>query len=323
MTLAYSMPLIIRALGRGKKGSRDLSREEATYAMHCILDGSITPAQLGAMLMLLRVKEETCDELAGMVDACHQFYQVPKTSTSVDVNWPAYAGKKRQPSWYILSAMLLAQNGVQILMHGGGEHTPDRQYAETVCRAFNIPIAQSVQHAEQYFMDHNLVYLPLRFFSPQLSGLIDLKHELGLRSPVNTLVRHIEPLKSQVTLQAMFHPAYMPLHHGTAIRLNQNNNIVVKGDSGEFEVRPDTETAVQFSGAQPTKLPKSLTLRSTRPERPSVERLISVWQGSATDQYGIHAIIDTAALVYGQLNQLDFVVSQSIVKAMWNDHLSR
>lgn len=320
MTIAYSMPLIIRALGRGKKGSRDLSREEATYAMHSILDGSITPAQLGAMLMLLRVKEETCDELAGMVDACHQFYQTPKTAIGVDVNWPAYAGKKKQPSWYMLSAMLLAQNGVRILMHGGGEHTPDRQYAETVSRAFDIPIAQSVQHAEQCFMDHNLVYLPLRCFSPQLSDLIDLKHELGLRSPVNTLVRHIEPLKSQVTLQAMFHPAYMPLHHGTAIRLNQNDNIVVKGDSGEFEVRPDTETAVQFSGAQPTKLPKSLTLRSTRPERPSVERLISVWQGSATDQYGIHAVIDTAALIYAQLKRIDFIASQCLIRDMWRDH---
>lgn len=317
-----TMPAIIRALGRGKKGSRSLTRSEAGYAMCCILDGTIKDTQLGALLMLLRVKEETCEELAGMVDACHRFYGAPKKTTLVDVNWPAYAGKKKQPSWYVLAALLLAQNGVRILMHGGGQHTANRQYAEEVCRAFNVPIASSALDAEKSFATNNLVYLPLENFSPTLSALIDLKHDLGLRSPVNTLVRHIEPFASKVTLQAMFHPAYMPLHQGTSELLTQANNVVIKGDSGEFEVRPDSETAIHCSGETQSTLEKSLVLRSTRPETASLEQLQAVWHGQETNPYGMHAILDTAALIFAKLNQIEFAASKQQVQAMWTAHLA-
>ncbi len=59
----------VRILGKGKQGSRALSAEEAEDAMGMILDGQVRPEQLGAFLMLLRVKEETPDELAGFVRA--------------------------------------------------------------------------------------------------------------------------------------------------------------------------------------------------------------------------------------------------------------
>ena len=52
-----------------------------------------------------------------------------ESELSVDVNWPAYAGKKKQASWYVLAAKLLAQNGVKIFMHGGPANI--RQAANT------------------------------------------------------------------------------------------------------------------------------------------------------------------------------------------------
>ena len=49
----------IRTLGKGKHGSRSLSQDEAHRAMQMILAGEAEPIQLGAFLMLMRVKEET------------------------------------------------------------------------------------------------------------------------------------------------------------------------------------------------------------------------------------------------------------------------
>ena len=60
----------VRTLGRGKRARRSLTREEAADAMAMILRGEAEPAQVGAFLMLLRVKEETTEELAGFLDAC-------------------------------------------------------------------------------------------------------------------------------------------------------------------------------------------------------------------------------------------------------------
>ncbi|MDD1610672.1 MAG: glycosyl transferase, partial [Methylococcaceae bacterium] len=47
---------IIRILGKGKKGSRPLTQEEAYRAMRMILADEVLPIQLGAFLMLMRVK---------------------------------------------------------------------------------------------------------------------------------------------------------------------------------------------------------------------------------------------------------------------------
>ena len=59
----------VRTLGRGKRARRSLTREEAREAMQAILDGQVEDIQLGAFLMLLRVKEETPEELAGIQKA--------------------------------------------------------------------------------------------------------------------------------------------------------------------------------------------------------------------------------------------------------------
>lgn len=315
----YTMPAMIRALGRGKSGSRDLSFAEAAFVMGAILHGSITPAQLGAFLMLMRVKEETAEELAGMVSACIG----PLTVTpacSVDVNWPAYAGKKKQPSWYLLAARLLARNGISIFIHGGGEHTAGRQYAIDVCRVLGIAVVASLDAAQVELQRTNICYMPLAEISPVLSALIDMKAELGLRSPANTLVRHINPLQASLTLQGMFHPAYMTLHHQTAILLGQNNNLVVKGDGGEFEVRPDSLTAVaSHAGAQNDrhKLEPVLARRALRPEKAQLAPLLALWDHNEGDGYGQAAVLQTAALIVSALHQVRLAEAQATVAQWW------
>ena len=59
----------VRLLGRGKTLSRGLDANEAETAFGMILDGEALPEQIGAFLMLLRMKEETGAEIAGFVRA--------------------------------------------------------------------------------------------------------------------------------------------------------------------------------------------------------------------------------------------------------------
>ena len=66
----------IRIIGKGKKGSRPLTQEEAYQAMKMILANEVEPIQLGAFLMLMRVKEETPEELAGFVLAARENHAI-------------------------------------------------------------------------------------------------------------------------------------------------------------------------------------------------------------------------------------------------------
>ena len=84
----------VRILGKGKTSSRSLSFDEARDAMGMILRGEVLDVQLGAFLMLLRVKEESPDELAGFVAAARDFMQAPQ-DIPVDLDWSSYAGKRK------------------------------------------------------------------------------------------------------------------------------------------------------------------------------------------------------------------------------------
>jgi anthranilate phosphoribosyltransferase len=56
---------LIKELGRGARGARDLSREDAEQLFGAMLDGQVPDMELGAMLIALRVKGESAAEVAG------------------------------------------------------------------------------------------------------------------------------------------------------------------------------------------------------------------------------------------------------------------
>jgi anthranilate phosphoribosyltransferase len=319
MTQTLHFADLIRALGRGKNGSRSLTSDEARFAMQEVWHDRETPAQLGALLMLMRVKEETAEELAGMAQAIR--HEMPAwKGRPMSIDWPAYAGKRRQPSWYVLAAKALADSGYPVFMHGGGEHTAGRQYARQVCEALRIPVANSWREAAVQSHNHPMVYCPLTSFAPKLSQIIDMKQDLGLRSPVNTLVRNLNPTGARVTLQGMFHPSYKALHHDTAGHLGDSRNLVLKGDSGEFEIRPDSDSTVLIHSPEHPEqvaIPRRLTQRSVRPDEPSISVLLHTWQGESEPQYGLAAILDTMALVLMVAEGLNMDEARTRALSLW------
>jgi len=123
----------VRILGKGKTGSRSLNADEAYAAMGMIMRGEVEDVQLGAFLMLLRVKEESCEELAGFVRAIRETLNAPVIAA--DLDWASYAGKRRQQPWYLLAALALADSGLRVFMHGAAGHTVDRVYSGQVLNA--------------------------------------------------------------------------------------------------------------------------------------------------------------------------------------------
>lgn len=290
----------VRALGRGKHSRRGLSREEAGDAMRQILHGNAQPAQIGAFLMLLRVKEPTGDELAGFLDACRPACTARLASLpAVDVDWPSYAGKRKHHPWYLAAARLLAGNGLRILMHGGPAHTPNRHYGDEMLTALGLTLPESVEQAREQLERDGLSWLRLRHFCPPLDDLLGLRFELGLRSPINTLVRCLNPAAAPLSLQSVFHPAYLRLHQEAALACGDRNLLLFKGEGGEAEVRPDARTRLTglHDGA-----PFDEVLEADLPRQPPVEavspaRVQALWRGEIVDDYGTAAIRKTTAAV--------------------------
>ncbi|MDO6750052.1 glycosyl transferase, partial [Gilvimarinus sp. 1_MG-2023] len=79
----------VRILARGKNASRSMTFHEARFTMGELIAGRFEPEQLGAILMLLRVKEETAEELAGFAAAINdQWPASTADSPAYDLVWP-------------------------------------------------------------------------------------------------------------------------------------------------------------------------------------------------------------------------------------------
>lgn len=310
-------------LGRGKTLSRSLTLEEAEEAMEMILKEEVLPEQLGALLMLLRMKEESPEELAGFVRAVRGSFELPNAIPQVDLDWSSYAGKRRQLPWFLLSALLLARSGVKIFMHGTEGHTPGRIYTRETLERLGYPIASNLDEAAAHIAESNFVYVPLENLSRKMKDLIDLRSVFGLRSPVHTLARMLNPFDAPLMLQGIFHPAYMDVHRGAAELLDQPHMVVFRGEGGEIERRPNKpcEVWMLHDGKRDEErwLPLLPEPRQAPDEEMELSGLVQLWEGSLSDDYAEASVTGTLAIVLKALGKAGTMqAAQEQAEAMWH-----
>lgn len=309
----------VRLLGRGKTLSRALTLDEADEAMGMILAGEVLPEQLGAFLMLLRMKEETGEEIAGFTRAARRrlpAFEGPR----VDLDWPSYAGKKRQLPWFLLATLLLAQSGWRVAMHGLDGHTEGRLYAGETLKRLGVPLARNLEEARAHLDQSNFAYISLADIDPKLGEMMLLKPVLGLRSAINTLVRGLNPFGAAASLQGVFHPGYVDIHRDAALRLGDDRIGIFRGDGGESERRPNKacETLEVVGGAVvETRWPPMSVSREAADESMDIERLVALWRG-ASDEYGEGAVIGTVAIALKTMGvENDAEAALARARALW------
>lgn len=322
----------VRLLARGRKGSRDLTREEAKQAMTLLIQDKALPEQIGAFFMLMRVKEETSDELAGFAEACFDLWKfndqngVGKT-LSADIIWPSYAGKRRQPLWYVLAIQLLNDAGYSILCHGASGHigagSDTRQYLVEAFEHFNLPIASSKEEAQNQIDSSNLTYLACEHLSQHFKPWLMTKQTLGLRSPINTLLRLIAPQGAK-GIQSVFHPNYAQVHQEACHALGKEA-VIFKGEGGEIEANPERKVqafyGAQSSSSEPDIIPNLQSHYKLKEEQPSFEAIAALWQSDSaesTQPYGYLAVIYTVALGLKLMNnEIELTAAIKQAEALW------
>lgn len=295
----------IQILGKGKNGMRPLTQEEAYEAMQMIACYDVEPEQLGAFLMLMRVKEETAEEVAGFARAIRESIPLYQAQSTPAIDWAAYAGKKRQLPWFVLAALILAKRGYPVFMHGM-TRDDERVYVPEVLDALEIDMALSLSEAETHLSTTGFAYLPISKLSPLTSELIETRELFGLRPPLHTVARMLNPMSAPLSVMGVFHPNYAEIHQLAAVLLGQPNTIICKGEGGEFERVPDRSVemygvtdGVAWNETWDAKIKAGSILR---PERLNLGNFLSVWHGDVEDAYGELAVSNTLAWIIRALN---------------------
>lgn len=287
----------VRILGRGVNLSRSLTEEEAQAAMDIILQGEAAPEAVGALLLLLRMKGETAEEIAGFVRAgrshCH-------AEGDVALDWPSYAaGRTRGLPWFLLSAKLVAEAGYPVLLHGWNSHQNPVASVRSVMPSLNIPVLETPKFRT---LTQGIAYLPLETLSAELFNLLRLRDVLGVRSCINTVLRVLNPTNAAASVQGVFHPPYRELQMDAAMLLKQQSMTVLKGGGGEFERNPAKEIAlfglrdgqVWTASAGATSGGHTRLAEGVETSDPSA--LAALWQGDIDDEFALNIVLGTADL---------------------------
>lgn len=201
----------IKELGRGARGARDLTREQAETLFGAMLDGRVPDLELGALLVALRVKGESADELAGFAAAMQARTAAlaappgPRT-----VLLPSFNGARRQANLMPLVAQLLARDGVPALIFG--RHDFDSRVSPfELLDALGLPPSPSTADAERRLAAQRIAVLPLHLLNPGLNALMALRPRLGLRNSAHSLAKLLDPCPAgrAVRVVAVTHPEYL------------------------------------------------------------------------------------------------------------------
>ncbi|CAN7348325.1 DNA-binding protein YbiB [Variovorax sp. LjRoot84] len=194
----------IKEIGRGARGARPLNREQACDLFGQVLDGTVTDLETGAFCLAMRIKGETPDEMAGFLDATHaRLARFPATGRPLVV-LPSYNGARRLPVLTPLLALLLAREGLPVLVHGAATEST-RVLASNVLAALDVqPLA-----AIRPIANGEAVFAPTELLSPGLKRLLDVRRVVGLRNPGHSVVKLMQPTQGAcVVVGSYTHPAY-------------------------------------------------------------------------------------------------------------------
>ena len=218
----------IKEIGRGKDGARPLSREQATDLLGQVLDGTVTDLEIGAFCLAMRIKGETPDEMAGFLDALRNRMSLIPDNGAPVVVLPSYNGARKLPLLTPLLAMLLAREGLAVLIHGTPTEN-SRIFVSEVLEALEIHGLTAIES----IASGEVAYVPTEVLCPALKRLLDVRRVVGLRNPAHSLVKLMNPCVGKALVVSSYtHPEYA-VSMAQTFELTRTNALLLRGTEGE------------------------------------------------------------------------------------------
>jgi anthranilate phosphoribosyltransferase len=222
---------------------QSLSRDEMSECMHLILQGALTPAQIGSFLTSLRMKGESVDEIVGAAEVMRSL------SLKVDVRHPYLldtcgTGGDEASTFNIstASAFVAAAAGAKVAKHGN-------RSVSSQCGSADILEMSGVflgLNAEQVARCIDSVGVGF-IFAPQhhqaMKQVAAPRQELGVRTIFNLLGPLTNPANARKQVLGVYSPTWVPIIAEVLLQLGTERALVVHGN-GLDEVTIDGETVV-------------------------------------------------------------------------------
>jgi anthranilate phosphoribosyltransferase len=229
----------IQKVATGPEYSKDLSFEEAYDAMRVILEGRADPVQAAVFLIALRMKRETDDENAGVLQAIMDTMQTVTADVDevLDIADP-YDGYTRGLAVSPFLPPVFAACGVPAISHGVEKLGP--KYGAThrkVLAQAGINTDRSAVQAAQDLANADIgwSYVDQKAFCPALHDLIPLRSRIVKRPVLTTVEVLTGPVRGRLKTHLMtgyVHKAYPPVYAELARQASFDTAAIIRGVEG-------------------------------------------------------------------------------------------
>lgn len=234
---------IREAIGRLLEG-RSLSEEESAEVVGAVMDGETTPAQIGALLALLRRKGETVEEIAGAARAMRAKV-TPIRCAQETVLDTCGTGGDGCGTFNVSTAagIVAAAAGCTVAKHGNRAISGSVGGADVLER-LGVRIDLEPERSEALLQNTGFAFL----FAPLLHGAMrhaaGPRRELGVRTIFNLLGPLTNPAGARHHLLGVFESSWVEPLARVLGRLGSAHALVVHGDDGLDEISTTAATDV-------------------------------------------------------------------------------
>jgi len=223
-------PALLGALTRGE----DVELEQIRWAMREVMAGAASPAQLAAFVVALRMRGESADQIAALVDVMLEFSErIDPHGIAVDTCGTGGDGA-HTVNISTMAAVLLASTGVPIVKHGNRAASSKCGSAD-VLEALGVKIDGDRDAAQRSYDALGLTFCFAPVFHPALRFAGPTRRELGIPTVFNLLGPLANPASPKVQLMGVADLIKAPLMM-EALRIRGTSALVVRGDDGLDEL---------------------------------------------------------------------------------------
>ena len=220
-------------------GGETLSESEAGDVMRLLTDADLPQAMSAALLIALRQKGETAEEVRGFANAMRELTRTTILPEGVAATDIVGTGGDNSGSLNISTgtALLAAGCGVPVVKHGN-RSVSSKSGSADVLEALGIPLPESPESAMECLTRCGFTFLFAPYFHPAMKAIAPVRGAMGVRTVFNILGPLTNPAKPPFQLIGAFDLATARLIAEAAMGIDIERAFVLHGEPGWDEATP-------------------------------------------------------------------------------------